>query len=78
MCELLPINRTLGLFEEYKRVVLTGEPYVAEFPVQAENVTSEWIRVQAVRLEDGVAITASDISERRKGTYGLQAALRGS
>jgi PAS domain-containing protein len=68
MCELLPINRTLGLSEEYKRVVLTGKPYVAEFPIQAENVTSEWIRAQAVRLEDGVA----------KATCGLQAAVRES
>jgi PAS domain S-box-containing protein len=77
MCELLPINRTLGLFEEYKRVVLTGKPYVAEFPVRAENVTSEWVRVQAVRLEDGVAITASDITDRRKAARGLQAAVPG-
>jgi PAS domain S-box-containing protein len=78
MCELLPINRTLGLFEEYKRVVLTGKPYVAEFPVQAENVKSEWIRVQAVRLEDGLAITASDITERRKAARSLQTAIQGS
>lgn len=63
MCELLPVNRTLGLFEEYKRVVLTGEPYVAQLPVKAKNVRSEWIRVQAVKLEDGVAITASDLSD---------------
>jgi PAS domain S-box-containing protein len=78
MCELLPINRTLGLFEEYKRVVITGKPYVAEFPIQAKNVTSEWIRVQAVRLEDGVAITASDITERRKAAPGLPGGVRGS
>lgn len=78
MCELLPINRALGLFEEYKRVVLTGKPYVAEFPIQAENVTIEWVRVQAVRLEDGVAITASDITERRKTARGLQGADPGS
>jgi hypothetical protein len=71
MCQLLLINRTLGLFEEYKRVVLTGKPYVAEFPIQAENVTSEWIRVQAVRLEDGVAITASEITETQKAAQRL-------
>ena len=32
MCEVLPINRKLGLFDMYKRVVLTGEPLVHEFP----------------------------------------------
>jgi PAS domain S-box-containing protein len=66
MCELLPVNRTHGLFDAYKRVVETGVAYVAEFPIQDENVMSEWIRVQAVRLEDGVAITAADITERKR------------
>ena len=66
MCEVLPVNRTLGLFDAYRRVVDTGEPYVADFPVEAEDVKSEWIRVHAVRLEDGIAITASDISEVKR------------
>ncbi|RXH58234.1 diguanylate cyclase domain-containing protein [Granulicella sibirica] len=65
LCELLPIVRTTGLFDAYKRVVETGEPFVAEVPIHAESVLSEWIRVQAVRLEDGVAITASDVTERK-------------
>jgi len=66
MCDLLPFNRELGLFEAYKQVVLTGEPYTVEVPVHAETVKCEWIRIQAVRLEDGVAITASDITERKR------------
>ncbi len=65
MCELLPVNRTSGLFDSYKRVAETGIPYIAELPVEAEQVLSKWIRVQAVRLESGVAITASDITERK-------------
>ncbi len=65
MCKLLPVNRTSGLLEAYKRVVETGEPYAAEFKVDAEHVLSNWIRVQAVRLDDGVAITAADITERK-------------
>ncbi len=65
MCELLPVNRASGLFDAYKRVVETGQPFITELPIHAENVFSEWIRVQAVRLEDGVAITASDITERK-------------
>jgi PAS domain S-box-containing protein len=67
MCELLPVNREQGFFEHYKRVLLTGEPYTAEFPVDDKNVTSEWIRVQAVALEDGVAITESDITQWKRG-----------
>ena len=66
MCELLPINRTLGLFDAYKQVVLTGKSFVTEIRIQSDNVISEWIRLQAVRLDDGVAITASDITDRKR------------
>jgi diguanylate cyclase (GGDEF)-like protein/PAS domain S-box-containing protein len=66
MCELLPINRILGLFDLYKRVVLTGEPLVHEFSVTDRDVRSSWIRVQAAKLKDGVVITASDITLRKR------------
>jgi diguanylate cyclase (GGDEF)-like protein len=65
MCEVLPINRTLGLFDRYKQVVTTGEPLAYEFPVRHKDVLSSWVRVQAVKVEDGIAITASDISARK-------------
>ena len=38
-----------GLFDAYKQVVLTGETFVAEVQIQEGNVTSEWVRLQAVR-----------------------------
>jgi diguanylate cyclase (GGDEF)-like protein/PAS domain S-box-containing protein len=66
MCELLPVNREQGLFEAYKRVLSTGIPFVSEFAIRSEHVKSEWIRLQAVRVEEGVAITASDITERKR------------
>jgi diguanylate cyclase (GGDEF)-like protein/PAS domain S-box-containing protein len=66
MCEILPSNRRLGLFDLYKRVVLTGEPLVHELAVDDKDVRSSWIRVQAVKLKDGVVITASDITLRKQ------------
>ena len=64
MCDLFPVNRTRGLFDAYKRVVETGKPFLAELAVESEDVHSRWLRVHAVRLdEDGVAITASDVSD---------------
>jgi diguanylate cyclase (GGDEF)-like protein len=65
MCKVLPINRTLGLFDRYKQVVLTGEPLVYEFPIRHKDVLGSWLRVQAVKVEDGIAITASDITARK-------------
>jgi PAS domain S-box-containing protein len=66
MCELLPVNQTLGLIDRYKEVVEKGEPFIYEFAVEDQSVKSSWIRVQAVKLRDGIAITASDISERKR------------
>jgi diguanylate cyclase (GGDEF)-like protein len=66
MCELLPIVKTLGHLELYKEVVLTGRPLAIEFPVQDVNQKTVWIRIQAVKLRDGVAITAADITARKK------------
>jgi len=66
MCELLPQNRTAGFFERYKQVVETGEAFISEYPLQVASIDSPWLRIQAVKFRDGVAITASDISERKR------------
>jgi diguanylate cyclase (GGDEF)-like protein len=66
MCELLPVNRSLGLFDLYCKVVESGEPLVHEFAVTDNDVISTWIRIQAVKVRDGIAITASDITARKR------------
>jgi diguanylate cyclase (GGDEF)-like protein len=66
MCETMPLARPLGLFERYRQVVLTGEPMMYEFEHIGADVSWKWIRVQAVKVRDGVAITASDITERKE------------
>lgn len=78
MCELFPVNRTQGLFDEYKRVVMTGVPFVAEFPISAPDITCEWIRIRALSIGDGVAITASDISERKRAEAKIASLLEKS
>jgi len=66
LCELLSFNRTSGLFEKYKRVVETGVGIKEEFPIKEETVLALWLKVQAVKLEDGLVITTSDITERKR------------
>jgi diguanylate cyclase (GGDEF)-like protein len=43
-----------------------GEPLVHEFSIEDKDVRSSWIRVQAVKLRDGIVITASDITLRKR------------
>ncbi len=67
LCELMPQRREQGLFAIYKHVAESGEPFVSEFPVdKVHGMTAEWLKIQVVQLDDGVAITASDISERKR------------
>jgi diguanylate cyclase (GGDEF)-like protein len=72
MCDLLPINRPLGLFDRYKQVVLSGESLAYEFALEKKDEPTAWIRVQAVKVRDGVAITRSDITVRKLHDEKLQ------
>jgi diguanylate cyclase (GGDEF)-like protein/PAS domain S-box-containing protein len=74
MCELFPINRKIGLFDRYKEVVRTGESFVGEFSIDDEQIKATWVRIQAAKLGDGVAVTASNISERKQQEEELRVA----
>jgi diguanylate cyclase (GGDEF)-like protein len=51
---------------EFRLVVLTGKPLVHEFSLRPDDPESPWIRHQVAKLEDGLAITATDITERKQ------------
>ncbi|MEW6495174.1 MAG: transporter substrate-binding protein, partial [Cyanobacteriota bacterium] len=72
MCELLPINRTGGFLEKYIRVVETGIPLEEEFPLSTPEVKASWLHHQVVPLRDGIAITARDITERKRSEDALK------
>jgi diguanylate cyclase (GGDEF)-like protein/PAS domain S-box-containing protein len=63
MCVLFPGYRASGLFDKYRKVLLTGEPLSEEFSVAREDGSKRWLRHRVVKLGDGVAITTSDASE---------------
>ena len=65
MCVLFPINRTGGLFDKYRKVVLTGEPLSEEFAMILDDGREIWLRQRVTKLGDGVAITTSDATEIR-------------
>lgn len=72
LCEILPANRTHGLFDKYVRVLDTGEPLEEEFRLDAsDGLNASWLRHQVIRVGDGVTITTQDITARK----GIEAAL---
>jgi diguanylate cyclase (GGDEF)-like protein/PAS domain S-box-containing protein len=65
LSELFPDYRASGVFDRYRRVVDTGEPFVKEIEVSDPETMAKWIEMHVVRHGDGVAVTTSDISERK-------------
>ncbi|HEY9663250.1 MAG TPA: PAS domain-containing protein, partial [Allocoleopsis sp.] len=74
LCDLLPVNRTQGFFEKYKRVVETGIPLVEEFPCEEmPEFKASWLCHQVMPLGDGITITTRDISATKQTEAALQA-----
>ena len=63
---VLPGNReNQALFERYGQIVETGQGDVVELRYRAEGIDG-WFQNMAVRLDDGVAISFSDITQRKQ------------
>jgi diguanylate cyclase (GGDEF)-like protein/PAS domain S-box-containing protein len=75
LCAEIPVNRTGGFFEKYRRVVETGISINEEGPVSSADVNAAWLHYQVVRLGDGIAITTTDISMRKRMEIQLEKAL---
>jgi diguanylate cyclase (GGDEF)-like protein/PAS domain S-box-containing protein len=71
LCETYPSERASGMFATYKRVVETGELFEAELPVTSSVINAAWLHYKVLKLEDGVATTASDISVRKENEIKL-------
>lgn len=73
LCELFPVNRKEGFFDQYKQIVETQETRYDEFQISAqdEGITPEWLARQVVPVGDGVAISTRDISARKQAEQEL-------
>jgi diguanylate cyclase (GGDEF)-like protein/PAS domain S-box-containing protein len=63
LCVLFPVNRTSGMFDKYRKVVISGEPLTEEYSVLREDGTEMWLRQRVNKLGDGLAIRTSDATE---------------
>ena len=65
LLEVLPGNRTEGLFDAYVQVVETGEPF-QKLLHYAHDDLDLWIQLAAVQLGDGFSVTFRDVSEQQQ------------
>ncbi|MEP6655709.1 MAG: diguanylate cyclase [Betaproteobacteria bacterium] len=60
--EILSSEQARYFIERYERIVTTGESLSEEFRTSADDASASWVAHQAVRLNDGVSVTARDIT----------------
>jgi PAS domain S-box-containing protein len=66
LCKDFPINVTAGFFDQYKRVVDTGEPLSQDYYMDKEDAAlTGWYHHQVIKVEDGIAIMNRNITERK-------------
>jgi len=71
LLSVLPHNSfNIELFDRYVRVVETGKSHDIELSYEADGMTC-WCRNMAIKLEDGVAVFFSDITERKRAEQAL-------
>ena len=63
LCVLFPVNRTNGLLEKYRKVVLSGEPLSEDYSITRDDGSEVWLRQRVNKLADGVAVRTSDATE---------------
>ncbi|MEQ9234828.1 PAS domain S-box protein [Coleofasciculus sp. E2-BRE-01] len=69
---ILPGNQTNSdLFEQYVNVVETGNSHDMEVRYESEGIVG-WFRNMAVKLDDSVAISFSDITEQKQAEFALR------
>ncbi len=76
LCELFPAHCEIGLFDEYVKLVETGQPLVKE-SLYYENIyqgqcLSRAFDIRAVKLGDGFAAAWRDITERKQAEEALR------
>jgi diguanylate cyclase (GGDEF)-like protein len=65
--------RKRGLLDACARVVETGDPFTCEYRIHTDDAPFGWAWLQIVRVGDGVAVTARDITAQKASEDSLRA-----
>jgi two-component sensor histidine kinase len=75
LLDVLPGNKKAGLFDAYRGVAETGEPWQDEVEYQHDDVDG-WFRITAVKTTGGFAVSFSEVSARVEREQRLQLLMR--
>ena len=66
LCELVPVPKEGRFFAGCCRTVETGHFLDEEFVVKSGTINASWLRSRVVKLGDGIAVTAIDLSQTKE------------
>lgn len=68
LADAFPVAQEMGFLDRYRAVLATGVPFEEEFSTGGTRpgTRPRWIRLQAVRAGDGVALSVRDVTEARE------------
>ena len=72
LCQRLPVSQGGSFFDKYTRVATTGRPLEEEIPIDTPEIKAKWLRHQVVRVDDGIAIFARDITQSKESEARLK------
>lgn len=72
LCQELPLTRGPMYFDRFKHVIETGHSVYDELELIDPNIQANWLARQVVKLGDGVAITARDITAQKLAQDNMQ------
>ncbi len=65
LLQVLPGNKTDGLFDRYVQVVETGQPILFEHEYRHDGI-SAWFRISARRMDDGFVVSFAEITDLKR------------
>ncbi|WMJ74819.1 chemotaxis protein CheB [Cytophagaceae bacterium ABcell3] len=75
MLEVIPVFKSQGLFDKLRKVSETGIPLRLEHFMMINN-HKIWLLTSAVRIEGGIALSMSDITEKKKSEENTSLAIK--
>jgi PAS domain S-box-containing protein len=71
LCERHPVMSSGKFFDQFKRVVETGERLDLRTPMDEATIKASWLHLLVIKVGDGIAITARNISTQKKREVAL-------
>ncbi|AFY30799.1 PAS domain-containing protein [Calothrix sp. PCC 7507] len=76
LCEILPIYRESGLFDEYCQVVETGKPLIKESLIYTSFDKTKAFDARITKMGDGFVASWRDVTEKKQAEERLQESQR--